>query len=190
MNTPRKIRLTYIFFIIILFSSGFLAFTVQQMPNYFKKDLISYDECTNAVVASNLYRDKFPPRLRINSITKEYQGWKEGPDWQHIPPLFSYVPMPFFWLDGEATIEARRLSYVLVAFLQCLLFMIGISILFKEKRAILIAAIACWLWLLTPFVRGVLTGNYFGYSDIVLSFSVVISMLFVIYIANSIRQKK
>ncbi|MEZ5003886.1 MAG: hypothetical protein R2730_12725 [Chitinophagales bacterium] len=158
------------------------------MPNYFKKDLISYDECTNAVVSNNLYRDAFPPRLRLNSLTDEYQGWKEGPDWQHIPPLFLYVPLPFYYLDGELSIETRRLSYVWMALMQSLIFIIGIALLFKEKRAILIAALAAYLWTITPFTRGVLNGNYFGYSDIVLSFSVTLSLLLSIGLFQNIRR--
>ncbi|MEZ5008301.1 MAG: hypothetical protein R2753_09160 [Chitinophagales bacterium] len=158
------------------------------MPNYLKKDLISYDESTNAVVSNNLYRDAFPPRLRLNSLTDEYQGWKEGPDWQHIPPLFLYVPFPFYYLDGRTSIEVRRLSYVLVAYLQGLIFIIGIALLFKEKRAIIIASLAAYLWTITPFTRGVLNGNYFGYSDIVLACSVTLSLLLSIGVHQNISR--
>lgn len=165
----------------MIFSIGFLAFTYQQMPHYFKKDLMSYDESTNAVVTNNLYKDFFPPRLRINSLTPEYQGWKEGPDWQHIPPAFLYVPIPFYFLDGGGpTIEVRRLSYVFVAYVLGVIFIIGIALLFKEKRATFVASIVAWLWLLTPFVRTVLNANAFGYSDIVLACSVVLSFLLIV----------
>jgi hypothetical protein len=164
----------------MIFSIGFLAFTYQQMPDYFKKNLVSYDECTNAVVSNNLYYDIFPPRLRLNSLYPDYQNWKEGPDWQHIPPMFLYVPLPFYMMDGGPTIEVRRLSYVLVAYLLGVIFIIGVSTLFKEKRATFVASIVAWLWLLTPFVRTVLNANAFGYSDIVLAFSVVLSFLLII----------
>ncbi len=164
----------------MIFSIGFLAFTYQQMPDYFKKNLVSYDECTNAVVSNNLYYDIFPPRLRLNSLYPDYQNWKEGPDWQHIPPMFLYVPLPFYMIDGGPTIEVRRLSYVLVAYLLGVFFIIGISVLFKEKRAAFVALIVAWLWLLTPFVRTVLNANAFGYSDIVLVFSVVLSLLLIV----------
>ncbi|MCP4125364.1 MAG: hypothetical protein GY751_26825 [Bacteroidetes bacterium] len=187
----HKIRLSYLILALIIFSGGFLGYTYQQMPQYFKKDLVSYDESTNAVVSANLTREFFPPRLRPNSIAQKYQGWKEGPDWQHIPPLFLYVPYPAFMLDGQVTIEARRLSYVFIAYLQGLLFIVGISFLYKKKRAIMMSVLASWLWLLTPFVRGLLNGNYFGYSDIVLSFSVVAAFIMVLgYSHNEFKSEE
>lgn len=173
----RKIRLSFLIFGIIVYSVGFMAFTYQQMPEYFNKDLMSYDECTNAVVSNNIYRDFFPPRLRLNPLDEEYAGWKEGPDWQHIPPLSFYVPYPFYVLDGHPSIEVRRLSYVFLAYLQGLIFLIAISALFRQKRAIFTAILVSWLWLLTPFVRQVLNANAFGYSDVVLSFTVVLAIL-------------
>lgn len=175
-----KIRLSYLVLALTVYSCGFLAFTWQQMPNYFEKDLVSYDEATNAVVSANLTRERFPPRLRPNSLTQEYQGWKEGPDWQHIPPLFLYVPYPFYQLDGDVHIETRRLAYVAIAWLQGAIFLIGLSFLYRQKRAIMAGVLASWLWMLTPFVRGVLTGNYFGYSDIVLSCSVTLAFIMVL----------
>jgi hypothetical protein len=134
MPRNRKIRLSYLIFCIMIFSIGFLAFTFQQMPNYFQKDLRSYDECTNAVASNNLYYDIFPPRLRLNSLYPDYQNWKEGPDWQHIPPMFLYAPLPFYMMDGGPTIEVRRLSYVLFAYLTGIFFIIGISLLFKGEK--------------------------------------------------------
>jgi hypothetical protein len=154
-----------------------MAFTFQQMPDYFNRDLMSYDECTNAVVSHNITRDFFPPRLRLNPLDESYAGWKEGPDWQHIPPISFYIPYVFYSIDGHASLEMRRLSYVFIAFLQGLLFLIAVSALFRQKRAIFTAILASWLWLLTPFVRQVLNANAFGYSDIVLSFSVVLSII-------------
>ncbi|NNE55725.1 MAG: hypothetical protein HKN32_06870, partial [Flavobacteriales bacterium] len=177
----RKIRLSFLIFGIIVYSVGFMGFTYQQMPDYFNKDLVSYDESTNAVVSNNLFRDVFPPRLRLNPLDEEYAGWKEGPDWQHIPPLSFYVPYPFYKLDGHPSIEVRRLSYVFLAYLQGLVFLIVITALFKQKRAILAATLASWLWLLSPFVRQALNANAFGYSDIVLSFSVVLSIMMTLY---------
>lgn len=190
MSNERKIRLSYIIFTILLFSIGVLAFSYQQMADYFHKDLISYDECTNAVVSNNLYRDNFPPKLRLNSLTDEYQGWKEGPDWQHIPPLFSYVPFVFYFLDGEPTIEVRRYSYLFIAYLQGIIFIIGIFLIFKQKRAVFWAAAAAYLWIITPFTRGVLNANYFGYSDIVLAFTVTLSLLLTILVFQSIQRKE
>lgn len=187
----RKIRLSFLIFGILVYTVGFLAFTYQQMPNYFSKDLMSYDESTNAVVAANITRDFFPPRLRLNPIDPEYAGWKEGPDFQHIPPLTFYVPYPFFLLDQRVSIEVYRLSYVFLAYLQGLIFLMAISALYKKKRAIFAAAITSWIWLLTPFVRQTLNANAFGYSDIVLSFSVVAAIMCIyLLILNEIKNDR
>ena len=99
----------------------------------------------------------------------------EGPFWQHIPPLYAYVPYPFFVLDGEVTVEVKRLSYAFVLLLTGLLFILGVYRFNKSLLAAGVATLAAILWIKTPFTHELVTGYAFGVSDIVLAFTVAAS---------------
>ncbi len=99
----------------------------------------------------------------------------EGPYWQHIPPLFAYVPYLFFKLDGQVTIEVKRLSYAFVTWLTGLLCIFAVYRYKKSLLAALSATIAALFWINTPFTHELITGYAFGVSDIVLAFTVVAS---------------
>src|SRR3989344_6576258 len=110
----------------LAFSTLFIRNTKNDFPLIFKKDLLAHDESSNSVVAANVTRKFFPPMVRVNPLITEQGNWMEGPYWQHIPPLFAYVPYLFFKLDGQVTIEVKRLSYAFVTLLTGLLFIFSV----------------------------------------------------------------
>lgn len=166
-----------------------MVYSSIYLPKYFEKNLYSYDECLNSVVSANLYRDFWNPSVRINSLVEEYQGWTEGPQWQHIPPLFAYVPLPLFWLDGKVSIEMKRLSYVIVSYLMFALMILYFSSYLKNSLLTLATFFVSVLWTNSPFVKGLLQGGYFGFSDIVLVFSISISIIYLIHFLVYKRQE-
>jgi hypothetical protein len=99
----------------------------------------------------------------------------EGPHWQHIPPLFAYVPLPFFKLDKQVTIEVKRLSYAFVVLLTGLIFIATVYAFEKTIVGAVSATLAAILWVYTPFTRGLICGTTFGNSDMVLAFTVTCS---------------
>jgi hypothetical protein len=161
---------------LLLVFSGFLFNTIaSDAPLIFKKDLLAHDESSNSVVASNITRKFFPPMVRTNPLVEEQGNWMEGPYWQHIPPLFAYVPFVPFMLDGQITIEVKRLSFAALIWLTGLLFIFTVYKFSKRLLATGAATIASILWILTPFTRELITGYAFGVSDIVLSFTVILA---------------
>lgn len=114
-------------------------------------------------------------------MVDEYQGWTEGPQWQHIPPLFAYIPLPLFWLDGKVTIELKRLSYVLLSYLMFALLTYYFSSFLGNTLLSFSSVVTSIFWTNSPFVKGLLQGGYFGYSDIVLVFTITISIIFLIH---------
>jgi hypothetical protein len=158
-----------------------VVYSTIYLPKYFQKDLYSFDESINSVVSANLYRDFWNPSVRLNSMIDDYQDWTEGPQWQHIPPLFAYVPLPLFWLDGQVSIEMKRLSYVLLAYLMFALLTYYFSSFLGNTLLSFSSVVTCILWTHSPFVKGLLQGGYFGYSDIVLAFTISASIIFIIH---------
>ena len=144
------------------------------VPETTYRALNEWDESINAAVSANLMRDPMRPSVRLNSWSDHYEGWSNGPRWQHIPPLFAYVPLPFFWIEGKPTIEMKRLSYFLLSALTGLLF-IGMiqKARPRELESISAAAMAAGLWMLSPFTQGLVTGREFGTSDLVLAAAMV-----------------
>jgi len=159
--------------LLLLCSGLFFGVVSSDAPLIFKKDLLAHDESSNSVVTSNITRKFFPPMVRTNPLVEEQGNWMEGPYWQHIPPLFAYVPYVPFLLDGQVTIEVKRLSFAALIWLTAILFIFSIYKFSKSLLATVAATVASVLWFWTPFTRELITGYAFGVSDIVLSFTVV-----------------
>ena len=157
----------------LIFTTYFLYNTKSDLPLIFQKDLRAHDESSNSVVAANVTRKFFPPMVRVNPLNEKSGNWMEGPFWQHIPPLFAYVPYLFFQLDGQITIEVKRLSYAFITLLIGLLFIFCVYRFRKSLWATVAAAIAAIFWINTPFTHELITGYAFGVSDIVLALTVV-----------------
>ena len=180
----------FVFSLMLLFAILFSEILKSDWELIFKKDLYYHDESVNSVVAANLTRVAFPAMVRVNSLVDEYQiiergdsvrggrwmeGWMEGPHWQHVPPLFTYVPLAFFKLDKQVTIEVKRLSYAFVILLTGLIFIFTVYSFEKTIAGAVSATLAAILWAYTPFTRALICGVTFGNSDIVLAFTVVCS---------------
>lgn len=160
---------------IIIFLLAFAFVIYNDWSLIFKKDLYAHDESANSVVAANLSRKFFPTMVRINPLVEKQGIWMEGPYWQHIPPLFAYVPLPFFKVDGQTTIEVKRLSYALILLLAGIVFIISVFQFEQNITAVTAATLATVFWIFTPFSRHLITGLDFGASDIVLAFTVICS---------------
>ena len=162
-------------------------------------DLLRWDESTNSVVSANLARRLFPAMLRLNSLVdKAYEtydpmpkdSWLFNAYWQHISPLFAYVPVPFFVVEGKATIETKRLAYALVSFITGCIFIIGVAFFSKELMAAITATIAAMLWIQAPFSRSLVTGKNFGTSDIVLAFTTTLCFVILLwYLRDTASQR-
>src|SRR3989344_4719736 len=143
----EKYRKTIVVVILMLvFASLFLRNTRSDFPLIFKKDLLAHDESSNSVVAANITRKFFPPMVRVNPLVEQQGNWMEGPHWQHIPPLFAYVPYVFFQIDGQVTIEVKRLAFAFVTLLTGLLFIFGVYNYKKSLLAAGAATISAILW--------------------------------------------
>ncbi len=176
--------------LMLIFSAWFVRNTRHDLPLIFQKDLLAHDESSNSVVAANLTRKFFPPMVRTNPLVEEQGNWMEGPYWQHIPPLFAYVPYVFFQLDGQVTIEVKRLSYVFITLLTGLLFIFSV---YKYRKSLLAAGagtVAAIFWVNTPFTHELITGYAFGASDIVLGFTVVCAFAGIIWYLREEEQQR
>src|SRR3989344_2421179 len=167
--------------LMLVFSAWFVRNTSHDLPLVFQKDLLAHDESSNSVVAANVTRKFFPPMVRVNPLATEQGNWMEGPYWQHIPPLFAYVPYLFFQLDGQVTIEVKRLSYAFVTLLTGLLFIFSVYKYRESLLAALAGTAAAIFWVNTPFPHELITGYAFGASDIVLAFTVVCAFAGIIW---------
>jgi len=171
--------------LMLVFTTLFLYNTKSDFPLIFKKDLLAHDESSNSVVAANITRKFFPPMVRVNPLNQQQGNWMEGPYWQHIPPLFAYVPYLFFKLDGQVSIEVKRLSYAFVIWLTGLLFIFSVYKFRKSLLAASAATIAVIFWISTPFTHELITGYAFGVSDIVLAFTIVAGFSAILWYLNS-----
>ncbi len=174
----------------LIFTAVFLRNTRSDFPLIFKKDLLAHDESSNSVVAANITRKFFPPVVRVNSLDEQQGIWMEGPYWQHIPPLFAYVPYLFFELDGEVTIEVKRLAFAFVTWLTGILFIFGIYMFRRNIWSALAATVAVIAWVNTPFTHELITGYAFGVSDIVLAFTAVCSFLGILWYLKGEREER
>lgn len=166
---------------LLVFSALFFQNTASDAPLIFKKDLLAHDESSNSVVASNITRKVFPPMVRTNPLVEGQGNWMEGPYWQHIPPLFAYVPYVPFLLDGGVTIEVKRLSFAALVWFTGLLFIYLSYRLSKSLWVGVAATAAAVIWARTPFTRELITGYAFGVSDIVLSFMVILAFSAIVW---------
>lgn len=167
--------------LVVIFTGLFARNFRSDLPLIFKKDLLAHDESSNSVVAANITRKFFPPMVRTNPLVEQQGNWMEGPFWQHIPPLYAYVPYIFFQLDGQVTVEVKRLSYAFVLFLTGIIFILGVYRFRKNLLAAAAATVAAALWIKTPFTHELVTGYAFGVSDIVLAATVVISFVSILW---------
>jgi hypothetical protein len=173
----RYRRIVLLIVLVCILSASFLYSLVASMPMIFKKDLYAHDESSNSVVAANITRKIFPPMVRVNPLNEEQGNWMEGPYWQHIPPIFAYVPYLGFLLDGKISIEVKRLSFAMLELLTALLFVTGIYWVTKRLFYSFTATLASFFWLNNFFTRDLVLGTKFGVSDIVLAFFVVLAFL-------------
>src|SRR3989338_5770822 len=173
MNKHSKLIVVTMF--IMIFATWFSHNVKSDLPLIFQKDLRAHDESSNSTVAANITRQFFPPMIRVNPLDDKQGNWMEGPFWQHIPPLFAYVPYAFFELDGHVSIEVKRLSYAFVTLLTGILFIAIVFWFSRNLLAAFAALLASLFWINTPFTHELITGYAFGVSDIVLAFTVVAS---------------
>jgi len=195
--TPLR-QYLFVFSLMLLFAILFSEMLKSDWKLIFKKELYSHDESVHSVVAANLTRVVFPAMVRVNSLVDEYQiierdgvrngQWMEGPHWQHIPPLFTYVPLAFFKLDKQVTIEVKRLSYAFVTLLTGLIFIFTVYSFEKTIAGAVSATLAAIFWAYTPFTRALICGVAFGNSDIVLAFTVVCSFSVLCWYLSKPRQ--
>lgn len=174
MNKYSKPIVAAIF--MLIFATWFSHNVKSDLPLIFQKDLHAHDESSNSVVSANLTRQFFPPKVRVNPLTQQQGNWMEGPYWQHIPPLFAYVPYLFFQIDGQITIEVKRLAYAFITLLTGLFFIWIVYRYSKNLLASAAASIAAIFWINTPFTHELITGYAFGASDIVLAFASVLAL--------------
>lgn len=174
----------------LLFALFFSFILHQDWSLIFKKDLYFHDESVNSVVAANITRKFFPAMVRVNPLSEQPASWMEGPYWQHIPPLFTYIPYPFFKIDGHVTIEIKRLAYAMVILLTGIIFILTVGFYEKTAIATLSAAIAAILFICTRFTRDLITGIEFGTSDIILAFTAICSFAAVCWYLGHPRHER
>jgi len=177
--------------LLLIFTTWFSHNIKNDLPLIFQKDMLAHDESSNSVVSANITRKFFPPMVRVNPLNDQQGNWMEGPLWQHIPPLFAYVPYPFFALDhNNITIEVKRLSYAFITLLTGLLFIVSVYTYRNSLMAALAATLATIFWISTPFTHELITGFAFGASDIVLAFTVVCAFAGVIWYLRELKDKR
>ena len=160
------------------------------MQGIFKKDLYEHDESSNSVVAANLTRKFFPAMIRTNPLYEEQGIWMEGPYWQHIPPLFAYVPLPLFWIDGHVTIEMKRVAYDLVLLATGYVFILGVYLYDRKRLSLFAATLASIFFVASAFSQNLVSGAYFGTSDIVLAFTIVCSFAALLWYLRNDREAR
>ncbi|MBF0565414.1 MAG: hypothetical protein HQK89_09235 [Nitrospirae bacterium] len=161
---------------LLLFTHCFTVVVENEWEAFFRRSLAWHDENVNSTVSSNLRFRLFPPMVRVNPLVERFSDWRNGPYWQHIPPLFTYVPLPFFYLDGKATAETWRLSYALLAYLTGCVFILIVTRFTGSLLSLATATAAAVVWINTPFTKDLLTARAFNYSDVVLAFTMVCSL--------------
>jgi|GEM_PF-2237539 len=169
----RYLKPTILIILLLIFAAWFAYSVKGDMALIFQKDLLAHDESVDSVTAANVTRQFFPPMVRVNPLNDQQGIWTEGPVASHVPPMFAYAPYLFFKLDGQVTIEMKRLSFAFVLLLTGLLFILIVYLFSKNLFATFAAFIASIFWINTPFTRELITGYAFGVSDIVLAFTVV-----------------
>lgn len=194
MKEKRKIILRFSIFMLVILSLSFGIYFNNMLINniglILQKKMHGLDEMTNSAVSANITRKIFPPMLRLNSLIDSNANWAERPHWQHIPPLFTYIPYIFFKIHGNINIVVERLSYAFLIFISGLAFIIIIYFITKNLAAITAAFLATLFWIATPFTQKLITGEAFGTSDIMLSFSAILSFGAISYYLSKIKSKR
>lgn len=190
MFSQKSLQIIFALTLVLIFSAFFLQNLSGDLPLIFKKDLYAHDESSNSVVAANVTRKFFPPMVRINPQVFEPGNWMEGPFWQHIPPLFAYVPYLGFILDGKISIEVKRLSFAMIEWLTGVIFILVVLMYSKSLFAGLAALFSSYLWIKTPFTRELVTGLAFGVSDILLAFTVICSFAGILWYLSREKEER
>lgn len=190
INVSKKI-LPLLFFLSI-FTIFFFVFVSNNKENILARDFHNYDEWINGTVTANLTRKIFPPMVRINPLVEKQGQWANGPYWQHIPPLYMYVPLPFIYIlnHGVPSAPIIRISYITVFFLACLLFITAVYFWEGTIVALISATLASIFLLFTDFTKNLLLGYVFNNSDIVLFFSVICSFFAIGYYLKQGKEKR
>ena len=175
MNQNKKSILLRILPFLCFFIIVFSFIMWHERADIAAKEFHGFDELSNGTVTSNLTRSIFPPMVRLNPLIKEQTSWPDGPYWQHIPPLYMYVPLPFFYLldNGMPSIDAIRMSYITVLLLGCLLFIWGVFYFERNSPSAWAATLACIYFVSSKFTTELVVGTAFNNSDILLFFSVI-----------------
>jgi predicted membrane channel-forming protein YqfA (hemolysin III family) len=161
---------------LLLFTLVFAVGLTREWGRLALRNLYRWDEAVNSTVSANLTRRLFPAMVRINPLVDPPGDWTDGPYWQHIPPLFTYVPLPLFLLDGHVTVEMKRLSYALVVWSTGIGFLLVVCWFDPSRLARVAGLLAAVLWLQMPYIERVVIGWEFGASDLVLAGSVVLCL--------------
>ena len=170
---------------LLLFCFVFALVMARDWHNIARRDLYAYDETVQSTVAANLTRRAFPPMVQINSLINEQGDSMEGPYWQHIPPMFAYMPLPLFAIDGSVSIEMKRLAYAIILLISGMCFIISVSRFEQSRLANAAAAFAAIFSIMTPFTRNLVSGAVFGASDILLARTVVLCLWLFFGTSNS-----
>jgi hypothetical protein len=122
--------------------------------------------------------------VRINPFIDLQTNWQDGPYWQHIPPLYMYVPLPFINIlnDGVPDASIIRISYISVMFLALIIFITAVYLLERNIFALIASTLASIILVnFTDFAGRLMTGYAFNHSDIVLFGSVVCSFFAILW---------
>ncbi len=177
MNYDNKLKRLFVISAILVLSGVFLISINKNWDLIFQKELHGYDQNLNFTVSANISRQFFPPMVRVNPLIEKVDNWTEGPYWQHIPPLFTYIPLPLFILDGQITVETVRFSYLLLILFGAYLLIVGMYYLRLPYRIIVASTIASVLLITNKFSWEIISGWSFGVSDILLEFSIIASFI-------------
>lgn len=188
--SEKIIKRIFLGICILIVLLSFSCVIQNDFDKIFKKDLIWDDESTNSVVSANLSRKIFPPMIRLNPLREFFYDWREGPYWQHIPPLFTYIPVPFFKLDNQITIEVKRLAYAGVLLLTSLIFLLSVYLFDKRIKTTAAATLAAVIFVTNEFSRNLVTGIDFGTSDLLLALTVVLSFASICWYLKEDKEKR
>lgn len=176
----KKNNLILILCIFAILGEFFVILATRKV-NFFDRNIQHRyeDEVVTNIVSANLTRKIFPPSTRLRPLINDYKNldWFEYPKWQHIPPLYTYVPLLAYKIDGQVSFETKRLSYFALEILTALALIIGLHYISRSLLFTVSATLASLVWLSSNFTQALFFGFTFNESDILLSFFVVLSYL-------------
>ncbi|HRH25847.1 MAG TPA: hypothetical protein PLF31_00015 [Candidatus Paceibacterota bacterium] len=175
---------------ILLFLLYFgLSLNVIQ-PKISEIDFHNIDEYLHSAISANILRDPFPPQVRINALDSDDTRWTENQYWQHIPPFYTYIPVPVFLLDGEPNADARRITYAALLGIGGMLFIFIVWFYERNRFSTYAAGIAACIWIITPFTRDLITGHAFNHSDVLLALLIICSFGAILWYQKDIHQER